>query len=201
MRAPRHMLIHRSSAVESLDGTVTLDGLVINCIDSASLTPSARDEIIQLCNLAYEEDLTVLFETFGPAVHVMGRSAGRLISHAMWVTRWLQIAEGAPLRTAYVEMVATHPAHQRRGYASQIMRALASEILDYDMAALCPNTDAMPLYQRLGWEIWHGPLFIRGEDAIIPTPDETVLILRLSGTPVLDLRAPLSAEWRVGELW
>jgi hypothetical protein len=35
-----------------------------------------------------------------------------------------------------------------------------------------------------------------------PTPDETVMILRLRATPAdLDLHAPLSAEWRRGELW
>ena len=38
--------------------------------------------------------------------------------------------------------------------------------------------------------------------ALQPTPDETVMILRLPRTPPdLDLDAPLSAEWRRGELW
>jgi aminoglycoside 2'-N-acetyltransferase I len=78
---------------------------------------------------------------------------------------------------------------------------LASEIEGYAIGALCPNTDAMPLYRRLGWEIWRGPLSIRGEVGAIPTPDETLLVLRLPGTPVLDLDAPLSAEWREGEVW
>ena len=56
-------------------------------------------------------------------------------------------------------------------------------------------------YARLGWEFWRGPLFIRRADRLIPTPDEDVMILRLPKTPPLDLEAPLSAEWREGELW
>ncbi len=154
-----------------------------------------------MCNLAYEEDLTALYETMRPAGHLVGRLGDQLVSHAMWVTRWLQVEDRQPLKTAYVEMVATHPAHQHRGFASQIMRQLAAEIAQYDLGALCPNTDVMSFYARLGWEIWRGPLHIRGAEGFTPTPDETVMILRLPHTPALDLDAPLSAEWRPGELW
>ena len=75
----------------------------------------------------------------------------------------------------------------------------AEAIVDFDLGALCP---AIPLmYARLGWEFWCGPLFIRRADRLIPTPDEDVMILRLPRTPPLDLEAPLSVEWREGELW
>jgi aminoglycoside 2'-N-acetyltransferase I len=184
-------MVHRTTALH----------LAIERVASAALTPALRHEILGLCHLAYEEDLTSLYATFGPAVHLTGRLNTQLVSHAMWVTRWLQVENKVPLNTAYVEMVATHPAHQRRGFASQIMRQLASEIEQYDLGALCPNTDVMSLYRRLGWEIWRGPLQIRANDGAIRTPDETVMILRLPNTPPLDLDAPLSAEWRPGELW
>jgi aminoglycoside 2'-N-acetyltransferase I len=37
---------------------------------------------------------------------------------------------------------------------------------------------------------------------MLPTPaEEQVMILRLPKTPPLDPNAPLSAEWREGELW
>lgn len=69
------------------------------------------------------------------------------------------------------------------------------ELRDYRLAALCPAEFA--LYERLGWRFWRGPLGIRmpsGEtDA---TPEERIMILKLPGTPQLDLDAPLSAEWR-----
>jgi aminoglycoside 2'-N-acetyltransferase I len=56
-------------------------------------------------------------------------------------------------------------------------------------------------YARLGWELWRGPLFVRTDAGLMPTPDEEVMILRLPRTTPLDLDSPLSAEWREGELW
>jgi aminoglycoside 2'-N-acetyltransferase I len=138
--------------------------LAVNRVDSVSTPPSARREIIRLYNLAYDEELNALFDAFGPAGHVTGRVDDQLVSDAMWVTRWLQVADLKPLRTVYVEGVATHPAYQRRGFASQIVQRLASEIERYDIGALCPKTDVLPLYQRLGWGIWRGPLAIRSKD-------------------------------------
>ena len=70
------------------------------------------------------------------------------------------------------------------------------------------------MYGYLGWEYWQGQLFIRAKvaeeatgagastAALIATPEERVMILRLPATPPLDLTQPLSAEWRAGgELW
>ena len=60
----------------------------------------------------------------------------------------------------------------------------------------------MGFYERLGWELWHGPLFVRTEHSVERSPDdEEVMIYRLPSTPELDLSAPLSAEWREGEIW
>ena len=79
------------------------------------------------------------------------------------------------------------------------MRTLADAVQDYDLAALCPAEEG--LYLRLGWQCWQGPLYIRSVAGPVPTPEETVMILRLPRTPALDLSAPLSAEWRDGEIW
>lgn len=172
----------------------------IQVIPASRLSPALRSEILALCQRAYEEDLGPLFETFQGAVHLLGWSAGRLVSHALWVTRFLQAGSGPLLRTAYVEAVATDPDQQRRGYAAIIMRRLVEEIQDYDLAALSPFS--VEYYARLGWELWRGPLFIRQEDVLLPSPeDEEVMIYRLPLTPRLDLHDSLSAEWREGELW
>jgi len=152
-----------------------------------------------LCNRAYEEDLSQLFETFNDATHVLGYFGETLVSHAMWVTRWLQLGDGSGLRTAYVEMVATEPGYQRHGFATAIMQRLAEEISDFELGGLCPSETE--LYAKLGWVYWRGPLFIRAEEGLTPTPDEKVMILRLPKTPPLDLNLPLSAEWRQGEVW
>lgn len=123
------------------------------------------------------------------------------MSHAAWVTRWLAPGARAPLRTAYVEAVATDPAHQRRGYASAVLQRLIREVAGFDLAALCPSDEGQWLYGRLGWVPWLGPLSIRGGSGPIATPEESIMIHRLPGSPPLDLNDPLSAEWRPGELW
>jgi aminoglycoside 2'-N-acetyltransferase I len=103
------------------------------------------------------------------------------------------------LRTAYVEAVATEPAFQRRGFATAVMQRVAHAIGDFDLGGLSPSE--VGFYERLGWELWRGPLSIRSAAGLIPTPNERVMILRLPRTPPLDLHSPLSAEWREGELW
>lgn len=173
--------------------------LRVEVVSSESLSDADRRNIILLCNRAYAEDLEPLFNTFGDAMHVLGFYAGSLVSHAMWVTRWLQPGSGRFLRTAYVEMVATEPEHRQRGFATEVMKHLADAITDFDLGALCPAE--ISLYSRLGWVFWRGPLFIRMSGELSPTPDERVMILHLPRTPLLDLDAPLSAEWRPGELW
>lgn len=171
--------------------------------------PSTRQEILQLCNAAYGEDLALYFEALAPDYHVLAELESRSVGHAMIVTRWLQCGNGPLLRTAYVELVATAPEYQGLGIATAIMRRLATLAaeLGYDLAALCPAETG--LYRRLGWEEWLGPLFIRTHEhrderasSKIATPEERVMILRLPGSPALDVSRALSAEWRAGgELW
>ncbi len=168
-------------------------------------------EIRLLCRRAYGEDLTALFDAYTADFHLTARLNDTLVSHAMTVTRWLQAGDGPLLRTAYVELVATEPKFQGRGFATAVMERLGRDIAtaSYDLGALCPADTR--LYQRLGWEYWQGPLFIRPPSAtepptapaeLLPTPEERVMILRLPNTPPLDLTLPLSAEWRAGgELW
>lgn len=185
------------------------DRLRVKVVSGESLSDADRGDIVSLCNRAYEANIEPLFDTFVDATHVLGFYAGSLASHAMWVTRWLQPGTGqvpctpstgqVPLRTAYVEMVATEPVHRRRGFATKVMKHLAKATAGFELGALCPAEPS--LYSRLGWVFWRGPLLIRTPGELLPTPDERVMILRLPKTPPLDLGAPLSAEWRPGELW
>lgn len=166
---------------------------------SSDLSSAEREAILAVCNAAYEEDIGLIWDLFPDAMHVLGYLEETLVSHALWVTRWLEVGEGPLLRTAYVELVATAPAHQGRGFATAVMQRLQAAVADYDLAALCP---AVPeWYARLGWETWRGPLAIRTNEGLLLTPDELVMVLRLPNTPPLDLDAPLSAEWRPGEVW
>jgi aminoglycoside 2'-N-acetyltransferase I len=172
----------------------------IEIVATAELKAAAHAEVVQLCSAAYDEPFADILTAVGPGVHVLGRLDGQLVAHAMWVTRSLQPQGRPPLRTAYVEAVATRPAQQRRGFASALLVRLAHEIGDHDLAALSPSDEGF--YARLGWQRWSGPLFIRRDEGLAATPDDVVMILRLPRTPAdLDLTVALSAEWRAGELW
>lgn len=169
-------------------------------VKSGQLNLDLRAEIYDLCNRAYEEDLGPILNTFKDATHVLGFLDTSLVSHALWVTRWLQVGTNPVLRTAYIEAVATEKMYRTRGFASTLMKCVAEQIQDFDLGALSPFSVAF--YARVGWELWHGPLSVRTDKGLLRTPrDGDVMILRLPQTPELDLYAPLSAEWRGGELW
>src|SRR4030095_10283930 len=148
-----------------------------------------RASIIQVCVEAHqEEDFKNLFSYIpSGGWHFLAYHDDDLVSHAVVTTRWLQ-PEGQPLlKTAYVDAVATLPAYQGSGYGSALMLELASEI-DDEYVIACLETERETFYERLGWEVWRGPLAGRSEEGLIPTPHQTgIMILRLSKTPVLDL--------------
>ncbi|HEY7180499.1 MAG TPA: GNAT family N-acetyltransferase [Blastocatellia bacterium] len=174
-------------------------------VTADALDSAARAEIIALCESAYGEGFTRLFEELTGSVHVLARDErGAIVSHAEWVTRWLQPAGHPVLRTAYVEAVATAPARQRQGLATAVLRILGGLLVmdpTWELGALSPSDPAF--YARLGWELWQGPLGIRRGEGVEATPsDEQVMILRLPCAPTtLANTSLLTAEWRVGELW
>jgi GNAT superfamily N-acetyltransferase len=175
------------------------DKLVLKIIPKDQLSDADTAAIIDLCSLAFEEDYTPYMQTFVDPMHVLARLDGKLVSHALWITRWLQVSDGPLLRTAYVEGVATADSFRRQGLATAVMEHLAQEIADFEIGALSPADTS--LYARLGWEFWQGPLFHRKAGRLVPDPDEAVMILRLPKTPNLDLAFPVSVEWREGEIW
>jgi aminoglycoside 2'-N-acetyltransferase I len=177
----------------------------LQVVSAERLNLRERAEIIRLCEAAYGENFAHLFNDLPDSVHILARDdTGLLVSHIEWVPRWLQPTGHGLLRTAYVEAVATSPEHQRRGLASGLLRRFQEIVRDdatWELAALSPSDSAF--YARLGWELWEGPLAIRHDGRIEPTPsDEEVMILTLPRTPATLVRTSLlTAEWRVGELW
>jgi GNAT superfamily N-acetyltransferase len=190
-------MAHELEQIQIIPGFHQLTG--IQRLSTAALSPSTRSAVRALCDSAYQEDLAEYFEAIGPGEHLLGWQDGQLVSHLMWVTRWLQPGGGPELRTAYVELVATAPAAQRRGYASALLEEFPSQVTDFDIAALSPATET--LYARLGWRLWPGPLLVRTTEGLVPTPEEQLMVLRLPRTPKLILEEPLSIEWRPGEVW
>ena len=167
------------------------------------LPEATRASVIDLCVAAFaEEDFRNLF-VYVPSggLHFLGYRDDQLVSHAMVTIRWLQ-PEGQPLlKTAYVDAVATLPACQGQGYGSAVMRQLASAVDDLFVIA-CLETGRPGFYGRLGWERWRGPLAGRSREGLIPTPQQTgVMVLRLSQTPELDLDQGMTIECQRERIW
>jgi GNAT superfamily N-acetyltransferase len=171
----------------------------IERVAGPAMSTDTRAALLAVCDAAYGEPMRSYLEDIGPGEHLLGLEDGAPVSHLLWVTRRLQPAGMAPLRTAYVELVATAPDAQGRGHATRLLERLPELVADYELAALSPATEGV--YARLGWRYWRGPLGIRTDAGLIPTPDERIMFLRLPNTPRLDDTLPLSAEWRRGEVW
>lgn len=172
--------------------------LQIDILPSDSLSTNQRAAIIALCSRAYDEDFSALFDVFDAPTHIVATLDDHFVSHALWISRPLHYYD-IILHSAYVEAVATEPAYQGRGYASAVLQALAQAITTYDIGALSPSEPAF--YSRLGWEVWQGDLYVAQEQQQQPTPNDVVMILRLPTTLLLDLRTPLTAPWREGDIW
>ncbi len=176
--------------------------LTVRSTRTADLPEEVRAEVIRVCIDAHQvEDFKNLFSFLPPdGLHFLGYLDDELVSHAVVTTRWLQ-QENLPLmKTGYIDAVATARAHQGKGYGSAVMRSLASNIPDYDIACL-ETSDASGFYARLGWELWRGALAGRSEDGLIPTPDQQgIMILRLPRTPELNLDSLLTVEVQ-GRIW
>ena len=166
------------------------------------LTDADRRAVIDVCIAAHNsQDFENLFSYFAVGRHVLGYAGSELVSHAVVTTRWAQPDGRPPLRTAFVDAVSTHPAHQHRGHGSATMRALGEAIADYDIG--CLQTDLRGFYEPLGWELWRGPLSGRKPDgSLVPTPDQQgVMVLRTPRTPSLDLDTGLSIEVQPARIW
>ena len=178
-------------------------GRHVAVVTTEELTPEQKSAIIVVCVAAHDNaEFENLFRVYirSGGRHFVGYSDAQIVSHAVVTTRWLQHDGGAPLKTAFVDAVSTLPDVQGNGHASAVMRALASGIDDYDVG--CLQTDIPEFYERLDWELWCGPLSGRSGDDLIPTPEQTgVMILRLERTPVFDLDGSLSIEQQPTRIW
>jgi aminoglycoside 2'-N-acetyltransferase I len=164
------------------------------------LNESERAAITALCTAAHNVDFGSLFALLPPeGLHTMAYDGPEIVSHAVVTTRWLEPQNLPLLRTAYVDAVATHPLYQGKGIGSAMMKRLESCIQAYEIG--CLETDRISFYARLGWEKWRGALAARKGTELLPTPDQTgIMILRLARTPPLDLDTTLTIEYD-GRLW
>jgi aminoglycoside 2'-N-acetyltransferase I len=174
----------------------------VRVVRTDELGPELLVVLRALMLIAFEDRLTEddWANTLGGR-HAVVTVDGVVVAHAALVERML-VAGERPLRTGYVEGVATTPNQQHRGHGSLAMRALQERITtEYELGGL--STGAHPFYERLGWERWRGRTFVDGPNGRAPTPDDDdgVMVLRTERTPDLDLTADLVCDWRSGDVW
>jgi len=180
---------------------------VIHQFDTAALAPDTERELRRLMDQAFAGDPEGGFEESDwqhalGGRHVIAEEEGMVVAHAAVVPRLL-VAGGVPLRTGYVEAVATLPGRQGAGYGTAVMRVVGVHIAaTYELGGL--GTGAFHFYERLGWRRWPGPTAVRRSDGRIdrsPDDDGYVMILRTPSTPPLDQDSTLTCEDRPGDAW
>jgi aminoglycoside 2'-N-acetyltransferase I len=134
--------------------------------------------------------------------HWLIEHEGRIVCHASVVIRELEV-DGRPLRTGYLEAVATEPELQGRGLGTRVMQAVGKHIQDtFELGAL--STGEPAFYERLGWERWLGPASVRMPDGTTrrtPDDDDGILVLLTLATRAIDLSGGITCEWRPGDVW
>jgi aminoglycoside 2'-N-acetyltransferase I len=134
-------------------------------------------------------------------LHFVLDLGGEIGAHASVVERSLHV-DGRPLRTGYVEAVATAADRQGRGLGSLVMEDVATYVQErFELGAL--GTGRHAFYHRLGWRTWKGPSSVRTPNGDLRTPEDDgyILVLPTASSPHLDLSDPISCNWRPGDVW
>ncbi len=173
----------------------------IKVVPTPQLSRRELGALRELLEDAFEGGLTEEdWEHTVGGLHVLALDNG-IVSHAAVVERLL-VAADRPLRTGYVEGVATAAGRRRRGHASAVMSEVGKLIqADYELGALA--TGLPGFYARFAWEPWRGPTYTnspRGQQRT-EDDDDAVMVLRTRLTRHLDTTVALTCDWRSGDVW
>lgn len=134
-------------------------------------------------------------------VHAVLWRGDQPIGHASVVQRRL-LHGGRALRTGYVEGVAVHRDHRRQGHAGALMQVLERVVAAaYDLGALSASDMAADFYAGRGWEQWEGPTSVLTPNGIQRTADDDGGVYVLAPAGSVDRSAPLTCDWRDGDVW
>lgn len=176
--------------------------VAIRRVTTAEASPDELAQARHLMDLAFDGDFTDhdWRHALG-GTHIVADDAGTVVAHAAVVPRTITAGERG-WSTGYVEAVATAPDRQGQGFGSLVMGEVAGVLHQaFELGAL--STEGPAFYERLGWERWRGPTFVRDGEALRRTPDEDggVLVLRYGPSAGVDLAAPIACEARPGDDW
>jgi aminoglycoside 2'-N-acetyltransferase I len=172
-------------------------------LPTAALTPTATRSIRALLIEAFEKDFSDddWQHALGGWHAILGPDEA-VAAHAAVVLRRLTI-DGVDWRVGYVEAVATRPSAQGTGLGTAVMTAIDGPLQEhFDLGAL--STGAHHFYERLGWQRWGGPSFVRQADGtLLRTPDEDagLMVRRFGPSAGLALGAAITCDDRPGAAW
>lgn len=134
--------------------------------------------------------------------HIVVTDEGLVVAHAAVVHRRLWLGE-RPLDVGYLEAVAIAPARQGTGVGRSVVTEISDRVRrDFAMGGL--STARHGFYERLGWDRWAGPTFVRhgdGTDVRTEDQDAGVMVLRHGPSATVDLAAAIACEPRPGDDW
>jgi aminoglycoside 2'-N-acetyltransferase I len=128
------------------------------------------------------------------------RDGDVVVAHAAVVPRTLHV-DGRQFRTGYVEAVGSAPERQGEGLGTLAVGALTPVLHDrFELGAL--STGAHAFYERLGWERWRGPTYVRRPEPVrTEDEDDGVMVLRFGPSRDVALTARIECEERPGDDW
>jgi aminoglycoside 2'-N-acetyltransferase I len=186
-----------------LTGSVLAPDVRLRTAPTADLSPATLAAVRRLLDEAFtgrfdDEDWA---HALG-GLHVLATVDGELAGHGSVVGRQLTV-DGRPLRTGYVEAVATASPVRGRGVGSAVMTEVERLIAGgAELGALASSAVAVDFYRARGWLRWTGPMAALTPDGPVETPDDAVFVLPTPATPApLDPAGRLVCDWRRGDLW
>ncbi len=178
----------------------------VSVVPTAHLPAAGLAAIRDLMDAAFDNFTDLDWAHTLGGLHVVVRDAdardGAVVAHGAVVQRRL-LVEGRSLRCGYVASVAVAPDRKREGLGDRVMAELEALAPGHDLLALSSSTEGFPLYASRGWQPWRGPSSVLAPSGIEPTPDRDGSIHVLGGPAggPLDLDAPITCDWRDGDVW
>jgi len=174
----------------------------VTVLTTAELTSADLDAVRALMAVAFDDFSDDDWAHALGGWHALIREQGVVVAHGSVVARWISIGD-REFRAGYVEAVGVAPRRQRQGLGTAVMTALGQTIrTEFEIGVL--SSGEWGFYERLGWERWRGPTFVRGADGSLsrsPDDDDGVMVLRAARSASLDLTAAIVCDDRPGDAW
>ncbi|MFF7179063.1 GNAT family N-acetyltransferase [Streptomyces sp. NPDC008121] len=135
-------------------------------------------------------------------VHAWIEDEHGIAAHGSVVMRRV-LHRGRSHRVGYVEGVGVRADRRRQGLGGEVMARL-ERVVDgaYAFGALSASDEGAALYRARGWVLWGGRIEVLGPGGIVPLPDEedSTFLRPAAGARLPDPAAPLTFDWRDGDV-